>query len=112
MIKSDWKSCVLAKDGQTSAECNLGQPYRVIIIEVPTVDTATLTIKTARASGGTFRDLYLTDPADGGNNKIISASGTGGFIWVVEAGAIQYIKIYASAAQTTAAVTFYIRGAE
>ena len=112
MIKSDWKSCVLAKDGQTSAECDLGQPFRFIIVEVPTVDTATLTIQTARASGGTFRNLYLTDPADGGNNKVIAASGEGGFIWAVDVGAIQYVKIYASAAQTTAAVTFYIKGAD
>lgn len=111
-LKTDWKSCVIAKDGQTSAECDLGRPYRIIIIEVPTIDTATLVVQTARVSGGTFRDLYVTDPADGGNNKVIAASGEGGFIWSINVGAIQYIKLYASAAQSTAARTFYIKGAD
>jgi len=110
MFRSDWKSCVIAQSGQTSAECDLGQPYRFILIDIPTIDTATVTVQVARESGGTFRNLYVTDAADGGPNKVIADSGTGAFMWMVEAGGVQYIKMYASAAQSTAAVTFYIRG--
>jgi len=103
-------TATIAKDGQTSGECDLGRVCHTLIVDVPTIDTAQVTLQAAKASGGTFKNVYITDPADGGDNKVITASGTGATTWVIPVGGLQFIKFYASAAQTTAAVTFYVRG--
>lgn len=93
-----------------SDECDLGAPYEYMLLEVPTITGSTLTVQILRASGGTARSLHITDPADGGDNVVISAtSGTGAFMWRVPIGGARYIKILAGTAQT-ADRTFYVRG--
>lgn len=100
MIGSPWKSVLIdvSEDAKNSEECNLGNPYAELLIIVPTITTAQISIQVAKVSGGTFQDLYTTDPADGGNNKLISASGAGGFTWRIPFG-FQFLKIVSSADQ-------------
>lgn len=107
---SRWMDCTIAISGTVSAEVDLGDLYDELVILVPTIDSAQLTIQGAENSGGTFYDIYTTDPADGGNNKLISASGTHLLCWIIPIAGFEFIKITASAAQTTAAVTMRIRG--
>jgi len=110
MIHGEWKDATIAKDGTTSSEVDLGRQYETVLVVIPTIDTAQVTIQVAEKSGGTFQEVYVSDPADGGDNKLISASGTGGTTWVVPIGGFQYIKVKASAAQSTAARTFRVCG--
>ena len=107
--ESGWKSCVIAKSGQLSAVCNLGKAYEYALIQVPTVDTASVNPRISRTETGTGVDLYLVD-GDGSEAKVVTGSGTGNFMWAVPIYGAQYLWFYADAAQTTAAVTFYVRG--
>lgn len=100
MIQGTWKNCTIA-DGQTvSAEVDLGRAYETLLVVVPALANGQLTIQVAEKTGGTFQDLYITDPADGGNNKVISATASTAFTWTVPLGGFQFIKITSSASQS------------
>lgn len=107
--ESGWQDCVMAKDGQLSAVCNLGKAYEYALIQIPTLDTAQITVRVSRTLTGTGVDLYLVD-GDGTPAKVESDSDTGNFMWAVPIYGAHYLWFYADAAQTTAAVTFYVRG--
>jgi len=108
-----WKSFEIDISDSTtiSDECDLGAPYDYMLLEVPTIDTATLTVQALRASGGTARNLDLTVNADGTTAAITSDSGTGAFIWIVPIHGAQFIKLVANAAQSTDR-TFWVRGVD
>lgn len=99
----------ISDDTKISDECNLGGCFESMLLEVPAIDTAQLTIQALRATAGTPRNLHISDPDDGGDNKLISASGEGAFMWCVPIHGAQFIKVVSSAVQT-ADVTFYARG--
>jgi len=111
MIIGEWKTATIASGGTLSAEVDLGRPYETLLVVVPTIDAAQINFLVAEKTGGTFQNLHVTDPADGGDNKVISASGTGSFTWVVPLGGLQFIKVQASAAQTGGARSFRVCGA-
>jgi hypothetical protein len=90
-----------------SDEVNLGGNYQWLMLEVPTIDTAILTVHVAREAGGTFRSLHTA----GADTQIASDSGTGDFMWGFPIHGAQFIKVVASAAQT-ADRTFYARGTD
>jgi len=95
-----------------SDECDLGAPYEYMLLEVPAINASTLTVQAVRAAAGTARDLHITDPADGGDNVLVSeTSGTGAFVWEVPLHGAQYIKLVAGTAQT-ADRTFWVRGVD
>ena len=106
---SSWESCVMAKAGTLSAVCDLKRPYENALIQIPTIDTAQITVRVSRTATGTGVDLYLVD-GDGSPAKVESDSDTGNFMWAVPIHGAQYLWFYADAAQSTAAVTFYVRG--
>lgn len=109
-----WKSFELDITDSTtiSDECDLGAPYGYMLLEVPEINASTLTVQAVRAAAGTARDLHITDPADGGDNVLVSeSSGTGAFIWEVPIHGAQYIKLVAGTAQNTDR-TFWVRGVD
>ena len=109
-----WKSFEIDITDSTtlSDECDLEGCFNYMLLEVPTITGATLTVQVLRASGGTARSLHITDPADGGDNVVISAtSGTGAFMWMVPIQGARYIKILAGTAQA-ADRTFWVRGVD
>jgi len=91
-----------------SDECDLGAPYEYMLLEVPTIDTGTLSVQALRASAGTARNLYDTDK-DGSNAQLLADSGEGAFMWIVPIHGAQFIKVTAGGAQSTDR-TFYARG--
>ena len=107
---SAWKSCVIAQSGQLSAVCDLGRAYEYAVVQVPTIDTATLVVRASRAVDGTGVGLYITHDQTAVPVALNIASGTGNFMWIIPLKGVQYLWFYAGAAQTTAAVTFYVRG--
>lgn len=110
MITGEWKDATIAKDGTASAEVDLGRPYDTLMVIAPTIDAAQVSIQVAEKTGGTFQDLYITSLSDADDDQAITTSGVGGVTWTFPIGGFRYIKIKASAAQTTAAVTFRVRG--
>ena len=107
--ESGWKSCVIAKSGTLSAVCDLGKAYEYALIQVPTVDSGTVGVRVSRSATGTGVNLYTVD-ADGSNAQVLMDSGTGNLMWAVPIYGAQFLWFIAGAAQTTAAVTFYVRG--
>jgi len=95
---------VIAKDGTTSAEIDI-EGFAVAGLFVPTLNSANLTFQAAPTSGGTFQDIK-----DGDGNAVTLTAGTGNYAVGADdmafLDAYRYIKIVASAAQTTAARTF------
>lgn len=110
MIPGEWKTATIAKNGTLSAEVDLGRPYQRLMVVIPTIDEASVNVKVAEKSGGTFQDLYLTSLTDGDDDKVITTASVGGTTWVAPLGGFQFIKIQVSAAQTTAAVEFRVCG--
>ncbi len=98
----EWLTTTIALNGQTSTEINLGRDYEYMNIYVPTIDSANLTFTVSMTAGGTFAQL--------GASAVTVVAGTGGFFTTIELGGYQFVKIVASAAQTTLARTFYVRG--
>ena len=99
----------VSDDAKISDECNLGGSFEYMLLEVPTITSGTLTVQALRASAGTARNLHVTDPVDGGDNVLISASGAGGFMWCVPIHGAQFIKVVSSVNQADDR-TFYARG--
>jgi hypothetical protein len=114
MIHGSWKTALIDidVDADLTAEVDLGRPYDTAVIVCPALAvSATVSLMVAEKTGGTFQDLHITDPADGGNNQAISgAYTTVVFTWVVPIGGFQFVKIKLSAEQTGSDKTFRIMG--
>jgi hypothetical protein len=107
---SEWKSAVVADEGTTSAEVDLGAPYRSLQVEIPTIDSATVSVQVARSQGGTFRTMSYISTNDGDDDPAATSASTGGIMVVFPFFGFQHLKILCGATQTTAAVTFYVQG--
>ena len=114
MIQGSWKDAIIDidVDADLTAEIDLGRPYETLLVVCPALAvSATACIEVAEKSGGTFQDLYTTDPATGNNKKIISIAWTTGvFTWIVPLGGFQFIKVKLSENQTGADKTFRVCG--
>lgn len=103
---SHWKSCVIASGGTASAVCDLGRPYESLLIDIPTITTATITVEVSRTSTGTAEPLHT----NAGDDVVITDSGDGEIMFSVPyACGAQYITLLSSQTQG-AKRTFYIRG--
>jgi hypothetical protein len=110
MLIGSFKDCTIADEGTVSGAVDLGRPYETLLIVVPAIDSATLAVQGSETLGGTYTNLYVTNPADGSNKQVKSGATTGGLTWVAPIGGFQFIKLVAGSAQTTAAVIFRICG--
>lgn len=111
MLFGPWKSATIAKDGQLSGEVDLEANYKYLMVLMPTIDAAKLSVRVAKESGGTYYPVHgwldsdadltvLQESADEVTSKAL--------LFLI--GGAQFVKLYASAAQTTEAETFYVRG--
>lgn len=106
-----FKSAVMAKNGQETSEIDLGGIYEKILVIIPTIDAAAVSVKISNETGGTFYPVHDWLDADGDGTVLqATASGTGGIAAVFKIGGAEFVKVYAGAAQTTAARTFLVRG--
>jgi len=108
---SAFKSCVIAKDAQLSAEVDLDGIYDELLVIMPAIDSAAISVRISDKSGGTFLPVHDFLDADGDGTVLqASTAGTGSIAVIFKIGGAQFIKLYAGASQTTAAVTFTVRG--
>ncbi|MDP1614523.1 MAG: hypothetical protein Q8L68_01865 [Methylococcales bacterium] len=108
----NWESAVVAKDdaGKLSGAVDLGRPYGSLAVIIPTIDSASVTIHVSDTSDGTYRAIYYISTNDGDDDAAITTAGTGGITVVFPFFGFQHLKIVVGATQTTAAVTFKVRG--
>jgi len=99
-IYGKWLPVIIADEGTISAEVNLGLDYDYLEVQIPTLDTCDVGIQTSMTAGGTYQDL----------SSVVEAVGTGAYNDVWYLGGWQFIKLESSETQSTAAVTFYVRG--
>jgi hypothetical protein len=107
---SEWKSATIASGGTVSGEVDLGGNYSRILVLIPTIDSATITPSVAMASGGTFFAMEALDADATGSFAHATTAGTGGEAVIFNIGGAQYVKLTAGAAQSSGAVTLYVRG--
>jgi hypothetical protein len=108
MIFGSFVDCTIAS-GTTSAATDLGRPYEWMAIVMPaSLSSGTISVYGSETSGGTYTQLYITNPTDGTNEPLTSDATTGSIVWVVPIGGFQFIKIVSGASQTTK--TFRVRG--
>lgn len=101
MIQGEWKDCTIdiTTSDTLSSECDLGRAYETLLIVIPTITAASISVKAAEKAGGTYQDLYITSTNDATEKKPLSTSGTGGITWAVPIGGFQFIKLLSSNAQ-------------
>ena len=105
-----WIAVTIAKDGTSSSETDLLTEYRDVQVYSPAIDSATLTVKPSRLTGDTAVQAYtLSGSATGDYANTTTAKTTAAMNWFLCVGA-RFVTLVLSAAQTTAARTFYIRG--
>jgi hypothetical protein len=108
-----WQTVLIdiSEDTQLSAECDLGYDFTHILVLVPTITSAGLSVRVAKGSGGTYYPVYdfLDVSADTDVLQATLAETTSKAI-VFKIGSARYIKLYADAEQTTTDKTFYVKG--
>ena len=109
MIVGEWKTATIALNGTLSAEVDLGRPYETLLMVIPTIDSAQVSIQVAEKTGGTFQDAHITE-GDGSSAVLKSDLGTGAITWALPIGGFQFIKVKTSAGQTGGARTFLVCG--
>ncbi len=111
MITGSTVTATIAKDGTTSGVADLGRPYERVLIAIPTIDSATVSLQVAETTGGTYRVLHYFAPEAATSQLWATTAGTGGIEVVCEhLGGFEFVKVVTGAAQTSAAVTFSLRG--
>ena len=100
-VYGSWKAATIAIDGTSSAEVDLGRPYDYLEIEIPALISCTIKIQVSEKTGGTFYDL-----GDG----VTTTAGTHNYADVFPLFGWQFIKVVASAQQTTTARLIRVRG--
>jgi len=106
MIISPLKTAVIADGATTSAVADLGQEYEKIVVYVPTLTGATVTVQVS-FDNSTFGTLYIVDPAAGTTAAVTLAETR---MTVVAIGGMRYVKFVANSAQSGSAATVYVRG--
>ena len=105
-----WKTVTIAKDGTASSETDLGDVFRNVQVYSPAIDNATLTVKVSRLTTETAVQAYTMDDDATGDFANTSTTKTTAAMNVFKDICARYITLVLSAAQSTAARTFYVRG--
>ena len=111
MIAGEWKTATVDAAGTTSAEVDLGLPYDEVLIDIPTLDLATVALSVTDVTGGTFVPLHQWRPETFGNALWLVAASTGGFVIPCKClHGFRYVKVVCGAAQNGGARAFKLRG--
>lgn len=105
-----WKTVTIDKDGTASSETDLGENFRNVQVYSPAIDSATLTVKVSRETGDTAVQAYTFDADATGDFVNTTTAKATAAMNVFKDICARYITLVLSAAQTTAARTFYVRG--
>ena len=99
-VEGPWLTGYIAKGGTSTATIDLRDVYMYMRIIIPTLDTGTLKVTVAETPNGTYYNL----------DAVTTTSGTHNYATTFLIGGYRYIKLVASAAQSTAAITLRVSG--
>lgn len=99
-VVGDWQTGGIAKGGTSTNGLDLGGNFMYINVIIPTLDSATVKVQVAESLGDTFYNL----------DSVTTATGTHNYGTTLKCGGYRYIKLVASAAQSTAAIDIRVRG--
>lgn len=108
MIAGSIKTATVASGQTVSGAVDLGRPYEWLQMDVPTIDSGTVTFQVADLTGSYVALQHLT-PTAAGHFTPGTTAGVGGIAALVRLGGYQFIKVVCGASQT-AARTFSLRG--
>jgi len=91
------QTATISKSGTSTGEIDLQAECDFVRLELTTMDSCTIKLQGASSTGGTFRDVGVT--------TALTPTTTGDCFTLLYCAGLRYIKVVASAAQTTAAVT-------
>lgn len=100
LMVGEWVTAGIAKGGTSTPAIDLGDDYMYLNVVIPTLDTATVKVQVAESIKDTFYDL----------DTVTTSSGTHNYATTFTLGGYRYIKLVASAAQSTAAIDLRVRG--
>lgn len=101
MNRSPLKTGTITAGETTSAEIDLGSVYEYLLLLLPDLTGATITVQVAATSGGTY---YTLDKPDGGGNMTPAKAKAHN----IRIGGMQFVKIVAGTEGATR--TFYAQG--
>lgn len=93
-------TATIAKDGTVSGAVDLGGHFSYLLITIPTLDSADVSLQCSLMLDGTYQDL----------SDAVYAAATGAKNNTFKLGGWRYIKVKVSAAQTTLARSFTVKG--
>lgn len=99
-VEGPWLTGYIPKTKTSTATIDLGDVYMYMRIIIPTLDAATLKVTVAETPSGTYYNLQ----------DETTVSGTHNYATTFKVGGYRYIKLVASAAQNTAAITLRVSG--
>ena len=107
-----WKTVTITKDDDpaVSTETDLGGVFRNVQVYTPAIDSAALTVKVSRESADTAVQTYMWDTDATGNYVHTTTARATAGMEVFKDICARYVTLLLDAAQTTATVTFYVRG--
>ncbi len=96
------QSATIAQNGTSTSEIDLKATCDLVRLELGAMDSCTVSMTGALASGGTFRNIGVSGRS--------TATTTGNCFLELKVCGLQFIKVVASASQTTADVTIKATG--
>lgn len=99
-VVGDWVTAHIIKGGTSTNAIDLGDNFMYANVIIPTLDAATVKVQVGETPGSTFYNL----------DSVTTTSGTHNYATTFKLGGYRYIKLVASAAQTTAAIDCRVRG--
>ncbi len=98
--EGEWFTAAIAKSGTTSSTVDLGDSFMYMRVIIPTLDTCTIKVQVAEKSTSTYYDL----------DEVTTSTGTHNYATTFLLGGYRYVKLVASAAQSTAAISIKVSG--
>jgi len=107
-----WKTVTITKndDPAVSTETDLGGVFRNVQVYSPAIDSATLTVKPSRLTADTAVQAYTMDGNATGDFVNTTTARTTAGMNVFKDICARFVTLLLNAEQTTATVTFYVRG--
>lgn len=107
---SEWKPAVVAQSSVLSGEVNLGRAYKDLVVLVPALNSATVSLQIAMTAGGTYYPVQALDADATGHFLHATTAGAAAIAVPFKIGGAQFVKVLCGASQTSAPRTFYVRG--
>jgi len=96
-----WAAATMNVTANTTTEAiDLGRVFDLLAIDVPAVNTCSISLKACRTLGGTYNTLGSSTPAVN--------VGAGSVYEMLNLGGMQYVKLFASVNQSASRTFYYM----